>query len=484
MRKILLFPMLLMCYCMSAQRTQIGSELSPPANSGMQTFPLFYVDTASNSYYSRPNKTTGWTYNHHPVQPVYDTVLVTVHDTVYSVVHDTVLVTVHDTVGGGVQDTLYVTTPLRQFLVPENFGATNTPSNGATASADAVAWQKCIDEAAKTGKAIYGSGNAYYINRDLIIPLNIKDGFYINGNWSKVNLTGSNGFIKRENPADNSIANTYIKTIMIENFVINGTGSNTVFDINSTFSMNIEHMSVNNVKLFGKFRFCLQGLVNNVRLSNYKKFAVVTVGDWKGTSAADGTSGSNSFKITNCRVWGTADTAIYVYGSSGFVSDNMIIEGDMCNVGFYFNSEGVTTAKDFRVRNTLFSSHDTTSFTGTHFECRGGVNNALFVIKGIDYVAVIDGVFGQYAGLLCDGSSTSGSGHINIVNIPYWLPLNGKMFKGNKNKPCSYSILECNVAAMRNNFPGLFIGDAPSLCNAPPNCGYFKFAYWQRFIPR
>jgi hypothetical protein len=263
---------------------------------------------------------------------------------------------------------------------------------------------------------------------------------------------------------------------------VQGNGKNTVIDMNSTFGLSVQHFSVNNVHTFGYFRFCLQGLMNNVRVSNYKKLAVVTVGNWKGTSRGDGTSGSNSFSITNCRGWGTADTIITVDGSSGFNGLNNIMEGDKATIGYLFDSEGVTTAKDFRVRNQTFSTKDTTSFTGTHFENRSGLENALFVIKGIDYVVVIDGVFGQYAALLCDGSSTSGSGHITIQNIPFWLPLNGKMFKGNKNKPCSYAIVDCNVPAMRNNFPSLFIGDAPSLCNAPPNCGYFK--YVQRYIPR
>lgn len=447
MKKIVV--LCLLPFALIGQRTQIGKDMSPPAESGMAVFPLFYVDTTANSYYERQTKVAPWIYKPH-VQ----------HDTV--VVHDTIVIT---------KDTIIKVVHNEEFLFPEDYGATNTLSVGADGiSADAKAWQKCIDIAAVTGQTIYGSGKPYFINRLLLIPLAIKDGFYINGNWSDVILSSGTTFIKRQVPADNGAANVYIRTIRIENFNINGDGKNLCFDMNSTYGMSIEHLKVNNVDHVVSLKFCLQTVLSNFNVTNYRKGVTVGIGTWPGASMAASNAQSNNTQLRDLRFWGQADTAIDIQGCSGIALDNIIIEGFSVNTGINFYAPN-TTVKGLSGHNL-------------HFECTNGSKYEFIKIRSLDAIVTLDEVFGQYPSILVDAQSTSGSGHVTLSNIGYWVSLNNKAFRCSSANPVSWGILETNVAQWRNDFSSAFTGDKPVRCSNPPNCGYNKFNYFERYIPR
>lgn len=327
---------------------------------------------------------------------------------------------------------------------------------------DKAALQAAVDLNRSTNKTIYTQGNIRLSGQVTVAKDNYR--MRITGYDSKWTSTNTNTFtfLKRTQPTDNSDANIYIiAKFIIEGIEFIGSSNQTALELGPSYMSAYRDLRFSGMQKGIHLRFALRTVVDNCEAASCVNGFTADMGDWAG--ADNGNSQSNHTTFTNCRVYmpTNGQVAFGIYASSGCVIRDCIIEGHVTTNGIDFDGKNSNMVKDFTVENI-------------HFECVNGATNALLRIRLAGGIVTINKVYGQYASLFMDASSTSGLGHVTVSNIPWWVTKSGKAFKTSN---ISMHFQHCE--AFRGQPTSLWEGTPPSTCMpvGSTGCGYHKYTY-------
>lgn len=327
---------------------------------------------------------------------------------------------------------------------------------------DRSALQAAITANATDSKPIYTVGNIKLSGSLSVGKTNYRLTIIGYGStWSSTNTTAFT-FLKRTQPTDNSDANIYIiAKFVIEGIEFKGASNQTALELGPSYMSEYRNLRFDGLNKGIHLRFALNTAVYNCEAASCVNGFIADMGDW--TGADNGNSQSNHTSFTKCRVYmpTNGQVAFGIYASSGVTIRDCIIEGHVTTNGIDFDGKGSNMVKDFTVENI-------------HFECVNGATSAFIKIRIVGGIVTINKVYGQYAALFMDASSTSGLGHVTVSNIPWWVTKSGKAFKTSN---ISMHFQHCE--AFRGLSTSLWDGTAPSACMpvGTTGCGYHKYTY-------
>lgn len=280
---------------------------------------------------------------------------------------------------------------------------------------DWAALQLTVIEAKKQAKAITLHGN-YYVNKGVKIDLDHYN-LTVKGNFCKINATANfDAFFFREQPVDNGQANVAVQARFdFKDIQFIGFPNQTALDLGPSYGSRYTDIIGDSINTVIRLRFALGTTVDGCYAINCKNPFISTIGNWQGATAANAQSNHSTFK--KCRVYMPQDGEVGfgIYGVSGNVIDSCIIEGHKVTKGIDFDGMDSTVVKDLTIFNT-------------HFECVNGADDTFIKVRFLGGVVTIDKVFGQHPSMFLDARSASGSGHVTVSNVPWWVAKNGKMF--------------------------------------------------------
>jgi hypothetical protein len=181
------------------------------------------------------------------------------------------------------------------------------------------------------------------------------------------------------------------------------------------------------------------------------------IGNWPGAGTANSQSNVTTFDHCRFNAASNSDYAIGIYACSGVVLRDNIFEGDKVRVCVDYDAKSSTVVKSFAAYNT-------------HVEMVNGCTQAAFNLKLAGGIAVIDGIFGQYASYMVDAVNQGGNCVIDIQHQVYWVP-NASTGKYYKNNGCAWNI-RCsgNLLFDPQDAVNKFAGTPVSYCNSPGKC--------------
>lgn len=333
---------------------------------------------------------------------------------------------------------------------------------------DWAALQFCIQQAGIQSKSVTLYGN-YYINKTIDIP---KDMYHltIKGNFASIIAIDNSfpTFIKRGNPIDNGEANVMVNArYNIKDLLLSGHPNQIGIDLGPSYGSRYTDIIGDSLDTLIRLRFALRTVVDGCFSTNCLNPFICANGDWSGASTAN--SQSNHTTFVNCRVYmpASGEKAFQILACSGVRIQDCIIEGHRVTIGVDFDGLNSTVVKDFTLQNT-------------HFECVNGATDVFIRFRINGGVGTIDKVFGQHASKFLDASSNSGSGHLTVSNVPWWVTKAGKAFSTDN---LSLHFEHCD--AFRSGTSAL---DLSMWDTTPPqewgglNSGYHK--YTVKAIPR
>jgi hypothetical protein len=302
------------------------------------------------------------------------------------------------------------------------------PSGGGTGSSlnievipngidDTTALQNAVNLAKTTGRPIYLAG-VYKISNTINLD---KDTYKItiHGNQAKILALNSTftTFFKKATPVDNSAALLMTNSrYEINNIYLQGSSNQIGLDLGPSYGSSYCGVWGDGLKEVIHLRFALRTKVDNCFAINCVNGFIADIGNW--TGANNSNSQSNHTTFINCRCYMPANgqVAFGIYGCSGAVIEDCIIEGHTVTNGIFFDSQNSTVVRDCTVRNV-------------HFECVYGASNAFIKAHIGAGIFTLDKAYGQYAATLLDVSTITDFAVAKISNIPWWVRKNGKIIK-------------------------------------------------------
>lgn len=334
---------------------------------------------------------------------------------------------------------------------------------------DWAAWQKAVYMASFYGGGVQAQGGNYYIGTKSITVQKYAKNFQIDGSYGTLNSIGTTDIITRSAPIDNNDANVMVELkYTIKNITLSGTINQVGINMQPSYGAYFQSVNCNSIKESIHLRFALRTTIDNCFSTNCNKGWIVDFGNWSGANNSN--SQSNHTTIRSCRYFGDGDVAIGIYGASGCVVEDCIIEGTSVRVGIDVDGNSSTVVKDITIRNT-------------HFECANGAIEAFIKIRLGGGIATIDKVFGQYASILIDAGATSGYLNVVLSNVPYWVFKGGKAFNnaGGVSWVFLYNDNSLFTTTPSTTVPTWFNGTSVALCGGS-GCGGNRFFYTS--IPR
>ena len=326
----------------------------------------------------------------------------------------------------------------------------NYPGFGFTTATmvDAAAWNKAVKQSISTGKMIIAHGT-YWVNNDSIVFPKAFKKLKITGNWS-LNVTGTNNspVFTRPRPTDNSDANVMIGAYVdIDGGYIGSYGipvNRIGIDLGPTYNSEYRHIVTEQLSEAIHLRFALNSGVAWCEALSCISGWTADMGNWPGAGTANSQSNVTSFD--HCRFYAddNSNYAFGIYACSGVVLSNNIIEGFKVRAGIDFDALGATVVKSFNVYNT-------------HFECVNGATEGAIKLRLSGGMAVIDGIFGQYASVMINAFNYGGASSVHLLHSVYWVPDPVKKYFVNSN--CSWLFEEnANIVITPNEYSQKFSG--------------------------
>ncbi len=316
---------------------------------------------------------------------------------------------------------------------------------------DYAALQYCVDN--YKGIELYGD---LYINKKVIVKRD-KLSLYIN--LRGYTITGTAGVIEREPPRSMEEANTMVEAKYIfQNGWINTPGN--ALKPGPGYGHIAENIRFQNCDTCLKYEFSLKSGAENIEFNNVNNALIFDRLYIAGATNAN--SQSNSGWSNNIRVYfsQTGSTGIGAYAASGMNGNNLIFEGHRCRAAIDVNTQSSTVVRDC-------------NFNTIHFEVVNKPIEAAFKFRTAAGMYRLNGIFGQYPGIMIDAESSTGNASVKVDNIVYW-PTSEKIFKG-KNIGWIFNDNETQSGQLTNsNLSGLFVAPAPGLCGGV-GCGYYKY---------
>lgn len=299
---------------------------------------------------------------------------------------------------------------------------------------DWAALQMSLTEATTTGKCMILTGgltNPYRINKSLYIPQ-----FYANldirGNWGLIQAIGTGGtypLITRIFPdtlivgPDTLLPQKTAEAMLnsatrIANLHLKGGLNQIGIDIYTTYGCIYDNVRGFNLKTVVHARFALQTSFSYCYATNCTNGFIADMGNWVGASSSN--SQSNHTTFTSCHYYGDGEnaagsivgSAFQAIASSGCSFNDCIVEGASVVYGILIDTQGSSTVKTGYIKNC-------------HVECNPGTTGAFIKWISAGGILSIDGIFGQYTGIMVDVEMPYGSYSTTILkNVVWWVPVN------------------------------------------------------------
>lgn len=292
---------------------------------------------------------------------------------------------------------------------------------------DDVQVRSAIEQNRTTSKPIVLVGNI--TTGDILIN---KDNYKltINGYGAKWNFrsTSTRGLF-RQTPINNKEALDYYTTaqFIIEGVEFTGNTNMIALDLGASYMSAYRDLKFNSFKTAIHLRFALRTIIDNCMATNCMNGFLVDIGNWPDASYTSSNSQSNQTTISNSRVQyqiagGSGNTAIGVYGCSGVVVENCIVEGAKYKRAIEKDFKMCPNDKDFTARNLHLE--------GIYGNAGSGSGEAYIYIRLVG-VAVIDGVYSQYSGCLVDAGGQPGEVTVVVSHVSWTVPDGAKKLFNN-----------------------------------------------------
>lgn len=333
-----------------------------------------------------------------------------------------------------------------------------------TGGDDTQIWRTAIASAKATSRSIYPFGT-FKISGELSVDLDHFNFAIVGNQNAKLMVTTSSPItvIKRRTPVDNSEAlniGTFAKW-QITGLTIQGFSNQIGIDCGPAYNTNISNNYFDGLKrgIWAKFALWSK-FVDNMYINCYDGI-IIDIGDWP--NATNYNSQSNSCEVSG-RYYGNSaamsaireafpnyrellqkqfsakegervidiysqiqnlvstqrvtagGVAFGFYGVSGIWLHDFIVEGVSAGAAVDFDGLGSPVVKDFTVERG-------------HIESVQGFSTSAINIRILSGTITIDKIFGQYPAIFLQAESTTGLANIEVSNVPYWVPKNGKYFK-------------------------------------------------------
>jgi hypothetical protein len=327
---------------------------------------------------------------------------------------------------------------------------------------DDLAVNQAIQDNRTTGKPIVLVGTI--TTGDILIN---KDNYKltINGYGAKWNFrsTSTKG-LYRQTPVNNKEALDYYTTaqFIIEGVEFTGNTGMIALDLGASYMSAYRDLKFNSFKTAIHLRFALRTIIDNCMATNCMNGFLVDIGNWPDASYTSSNSQSNQTTISNSRVQyqiagGSGNTAIGVYGCSGVVVENCIVEGAKYKRAIEKDFKMCPNDKDFTARNLHLE--------GIYGNAGAGSGEAYIYIRLVG-VADIDGVYSQYSGCLVDAGGQPGEVTVQVSHVSWTVKDGaGKLFNnaGGVKWVFDANSYQSNITGT----PSLFTGVATSAYNGP-----------------
>lgn len=357
---------------------------------------------------------------------------------------------------------------------------------GAT-TADQIDWaalQMAFNDACDNGKGLILTGGAalpYKINRAIylrkyFISINVY------GNWGMIESLsgGTYDLITRTAPTDNNDANVMINNSYthFNDLLLKGGLSQIGINIYSTYGATYHNVRGFNLKTVIHLRFSLQTDLNYCYATNCTNGMIADMGNWSG--ATNSNSQSNHTTFTSCHYYGDGEnaggsivgSAFQAIASSGCTFNDCIVEGASVLYGILIDSKGSAVVKTGYIKNC-------------HVECVNGTAGSFINWIPAGGILTIDGIFGQYAGIMVSVDMQYGSYSTTILkDVVWWVPVNmggvNKYYKSTNGATWQFlyndQVTPGTPAEISNQFVTTGGGIAPTYCTSTTGgCGGNRF---------
>ncbi len=329
---------------------------------------------------------------------------------------------------------------------------------------DQIDWA-CVQAAVNsmpTGSRYVGYGT-YYINKSIYVSpfrsLKFSEGIY--------KTTNSNAFaiFYRENPTDGNTAMQRTDyDVHFEHMQFYGGDSQTGINVSCSYNATYESCRFFDLGDAIIATFQINASVKNCLFTGILRG--VTLGWVPGLSPA--TYQSNQVSLYHCQfsgrklVNGGSQYAVKTDQVSGIELWYCIIEGFSWQRGIWQVNANSTVVKDLKD-------------TGGHCEAVEGFTVAYIETDMREGNIIKDGGWGQYPALMVKATSTAGTVHVKVMNVPYWVGrADGKSFESNG---CQWTFEDNNGAFFdKGQVLSQFVGNNVQECGGD-RCGTNKLKF-------
>lgn len=276
----------------------------------------------------------------------------------------------------------------------------------------------------QTGKAVQLFGNFRGVNKGVDMgKYNVA--LDLDGTFAVITTTGGGTFsvLYRPKPTDNSDANKMIiAKYHIQNLYINCASTQNGLEPGPTYGSTFERIYVSGAKYAFLLQFNLQTTIQFSQATNCLYGFIYDYGKWT-NAGLSGAQSNMSRCISNRCYYGAGfigEVAFGVYSSGSVRFDDCIAEGNKVKRGIEVDGKGNTTSKDVIISNFHFETMQGTGDAGSGEAC-------VYIRLGGGTVT-IDNLRTHYAAVMIDAGTQGGWMTVDVSNISWWVPRNGKMF--------------------------------------------------------
>jgi hypothetical protein len=232
--------------------------------------------------------------------------------------------------------------------------------------------------------------------------------------------------IRRTIPVSVAESMEYVRArIIIKGVKFFGSANQIALDLGASENNLYQDLKFSYFKTAIHLRFALRTTLFNCEAVTCTNGFIVDIGNWAGASYLSANAQSNQVHILDCRTvysvpGGSGNVAIGVYGCSGVVIDNWIVEGAKYKRSLDFDFKMCGNVKDIRVTNV----HN----EPVYGNAGAGTGEAYIYLRLVG-TALIDGFYSQYGGCFIDAGGTPGEVTVDIKHVG-WLvkDVNAKLF--------------------------------------------------------